>query len=43
MNSLLNKYAPFKKSINMNLNLKPNLGLHLVYKNRSPLHITEEK
>ena len=30
-NSLLNKYTPFKT--NINLNLKQNLGLHLVYKN----------
>ena len=37
MNSLLNKYAPFKKSVNINLNLKQNLGLHLVYKNQSLL------
>ena len=34
MNSLLNKYAPFNKSVNTNLNLKQNLGLHLVYKNQ---------
>ena len=37
INSLHNKYAPFKKSVNINLNLKQNPGLHLVYKNQSLL------
>ena len=37
MNSLLNKYAPFKKISNLNLNLKQKLGLHLIYKNQSLL------
>ena len=35
MNSLLNKYAPFKENINSNL--KQNLGLPLLYKNQSLL------
>ena len=37
MNSLLNNMLFLKKSININLNLKQNLGLHLVYKNQSML------
>ena len=36
MNSLLNKYMVLlKKSVNINLNLKQNRGLHLVCKNQS--------
>ena len=38
MNSLRNKYAPFKKnSVNINSILKQNFGLHLVHKNQSLL------
>ena len=32
MNSLLNKYAPFKKLVNINSNLQQNLGLLMVNK-----------
>ena len=36
MNSLLNKYAPCKKKlVRISLNLKRNIGLHLVFKNQS--------
>ena len=34
INSLLNKYVPFKKLVNINSNVKQNLGLHMVYKNK---------
>ena len=37
MNSLLSKYAPFKKLVNINSNLQQNLGLRLVYKTQSLL------
>ena len=37
MNSLLNKYVNIKLSVSINLNLKQNLGLHLVCKNQSLL------
>ena len=37
MNSLLNKYAPFKKLVNINSNLQQNLGLLMVNKTQSLL------
>ena len=37
INSLLSKYAPFKKLVNINSNLQQNLGLRLVYKTQSLL------
>ena len=43
MNSLLNKYAPFKKISKYKLKLKKTLGLHLVYKNQFLLKQTFEE